>query len=79
MVILDELTYTITYGWTTAADVVEAVAGRSARTNVVITGRDAPNSWNSPTPSPRCAMLSTPSTKASVRARASNTDEGGRR
>jgi len=41
LVILDELTYTITYGWVDKADVVDAVTGRHPRTNVVITGRDA--------------------------------------
>jgi len=43
LVILDELTYAVTYGWVSAADVVAAVRGRSPRTNVVITGRDAPD------------------------------------
>jgi cob(I)alamin adenosyltransferase len=41
LVILDELTYTITYGWVPADDVVAAITGRHARTNVVVTGRDA--------------------------------------
>jgi cob(I)alamin adenosyltransferase len=41
LVILDELTYTITYGWLDAAAVVGAIEGRHPRTNVVITGRDA--------------------------------------
>lgn len=41
LVILDELTYTISYGWVPVADVVAAVGGRHQRTNVVITGRDA--------------------------------------
>lgn len=41
LVILDELTYTITYGWLRAGDVVDAIKDRHARTNVVITGRDA--------------------------------------
>ena len=43
LVILDELTYAVTYGWVSAADVVAAVRARSPRTNVVITGRDAPD------------------------------------
>lgn len=42
MVILDELTYTVTYGWVDVDDVVSAIAGRHPRTNVVVTGRDAP-------------------------------------
>ena len=41
LVILDEITYTVTYGWVDVADVVAAVQGRHPRTNVVITGRDA--------------------------------------
>ncbi len=41
LVILDELTYTITYGWLAADEVVAGITGRHARTNVVITGRDA--------------------------------------
>lgn len=41
LVILDELTYTITYGWVPVADVVAGINGRHARTNVVVTGRDA--------------------------------------
>jgi cob(I)alamin adenosyltransferase len=41
LLILDELTYVVTYGWVDAADVVAGVAGRAPRTNVVITGRDA--------------------------------------
>lgn len=42
MVILDELTYAINYGWIEISDVVDAIKTRSAKTNVVITGRDAP-------------------------------------
>jgi cob(I)alamin adenosyltransferase len=41
LVILDELTYTITYGWVDASEVVTAVEERHPRTNIVITGRDA--------------------------------------
>ncbi len=41
LVILDELTYAVTFGWVDVADVVDAVTGRSPKTNVVITGRDA--------------------------------------
>jgi cob(I)alamin adenosyltransferase len=42
LLILDELTYAVKYGWVDVADVVAGVTGRSAKTNVVITGRDAP-------------------------------------
>jgi len=41
LLILDELTYTVTFGWVPVADVVAAVRNRSPRTNVIITGRDA--------------------------------------
>jgi cob(I)alamin adenosyltransferase len=41
MLILDELTYAVTYGWVPVADVVAGVVGRAPKTNVVITGRDA--------------------------------------
>ncbi|HVF74356.1 MAG TPA: cob(I)yrinic acid a,c-diamide adenosyltransferase, partial [Acidimicrobiales bacterium] len=42
LLILDELTYAVKYGWVDVADGVEGVRGRAAHTNVVITGRDAP-------------------------------------
>jgi cob(I)alamin adenosyltransferase len=42
LLILDELTYAVKYGWVAVEDVAGAVAARSPRTNVVITGRDAP-------------------------------------
>ena len=42
LLILDELTYAVKYGWVAVDDVVAAVRDRSPRTNVVITGRDAP-------------------------------------
>ncbi len=42
LLILDELTYAVKYGWVDVADVVEAVRNRSPKTNVVMTGRDAP-------------------------------------
>jgi cob(I)alamin adenosyltransferase len=41
LLILDELTYAISYGWVPVADVVAGITGRSPRTNVVMTGRDA--------------------------------------
>jgi cob(I)alamin adenosyltransferase len=41
MLILDELTYAITFGWIAEERVVNAVRNRAARTNVVITGRGA--------------------------------------
>ena len=42
LLILDELTYAVTFGWVPVEDVVAAVRDRSPHTNVVITGRDAP-------------------------------------
>jgi cob(I)alamin adenosyltransferase len=42
LLILDELTYAMKYGWVEVADVVTAIRDRPARTNVVVTGRDAP-------------------------------------
>ena len=42
LLILDELTYAVKYGWVPASEVVDGVRSRAPRTNVVITGRDAP-------------------------------------
>ena len=42
LLVLDELTYVVNYGWVSAADVVEGITNRSPKTNVVVTGRDAP-------------------------------------
>lgn len=42
LLILDELTYVINYGWVPCQEVVDGVTGRAKKTNVVITGRDAP-------------------------------------
>jgi cob(I)alamin adenosyltransferase len=41
LLILDELTYVVSYGWVPIAEVVAGLNERSPRTNVVITGRDA--------------------------------------
>ena len=43
LLILDELTYTMTFGWVPVDEVVAAVRDRAPHTNVVITGRDAPD------------------------------------
>src|SRR4051794_15181137 len=43
LLILDELTYAVKYGWVAVEDVVAGVRDRNPRTNVVITGRDAPD------------------------------------
>ena len=42
LLILDELTYVMKYGWVPVDDIVAAVTGRAPNTNLVITGRDAP-------------------------------------
>ncbi len=42
LLILDELTYVVNYGWVPVGEVVEGIAGRWPKTNVVVTGRDAP-------------------------------------
>ncbi len=42
LVVLDELTYAVNYGWVTASDVAASLRNRAPRTSVVITGRDAP-------------------------------------
>jgi cob(I)alamin adenosyltransferase len=42
LVILDEVTYAVSYGWIEVSDVVNALTQRSAKTNVIVTGRNAP-------------------------------------
>jgi len=42
LLILDEVTYIMKYGWVPVEEVVTAIAGRSRKTNVVCTGRAAP-------------------------------------
>ena len=43
LVILDEVTYTVKYGWVAVEDLVRALRERPARTSVVVTGRYAPD------------------------------------
>jgi cob(I)alamin adenosyltransferase len=43
LLIFDELTYPIRYGWVEVDDVVGAIRDRSPGTSVVVTGRDAPD------------------------------------
>jgi cob(I)alamin adenosyltransferase len=43
LLILDELTYVVSYGWVPAADVAAAIRDRAPKTSVVITGRNAPD------------------------------------
>lgn len=41
LVILDEATYPVTFGWVPVDDVVAVISGRQDRVNIIITGRDA--------------------------------------
>jgi cob(I)alamin adenosyltransferase len=42
LLIFDEITYIMTFGWVPVDEVVAAIAARAPHTNVVCTGRDAP-------------------------------------
>lgn len=42
LVILDELTYLMTWGWIDIDDVVATIGQRPSHTSVIVTGRDAP-------------------------------------
>jgi iron complex transport system ATP-binding protein len=41
LVVLDEVTYPVSWGWIPAAEVVSAIAARPPNVNVIMTGRDA--------------------------------------
>jgi cob(I)alamin adenosyltransferase len=43
LLILDELTYLLKYGWMPVDEVVQAIRSRAPRTSVVVTGRNAPD------------------------------------
>jgi cob(I)alamin adenosyltransferase len=43
LLILDEVTYAMKYGWVAVDDVVAGLRDRAPKTNVVVTGRDAPD------------------------------------
>jgi cob(I)alamin adenosyltransferase len=43
LLILDELTYPLKYGWVPVEDVVTAIRDRAPHTSVVVTGRNAPD------------------------------------
>lgn len=43
MLILDEITYLAAWGWVDGAEIAAAVRDRAPRTNVILTGRDAPD------------------------------------
>ncbi len=42
LVVLDEITYPMNWGWISTDDVLAALANRPADVNVILTGRDAP-------------------------------------
>jgi cob(I)alamin adenosyltransferase len=42
LVVLDEVTYPMNWGWIPVEDVVAAIVGRPVHVNVIATGRDAP-------------------------------------
>lgn len=43
LVVLDEITYPMSWGWFDTDEVVAAIRGRSPKVNVICTGRDAPD------------------------------------
>jgi cob(I)alamin adenosyltransferase len=43
LVVLDEITYPMNWGWINTDDVVKVIAARPSQVNVVCTGRDAPS------------------------------------
>jgi cob(I)alamin adenosyltransferase len=44
LVVLDEVTYPVNWGWLDGDDVVSAISGRPDKVNIFLTGRDAPQS-----------------------------------
>lgn len=42
LLVLDEITYPINWGWIELDDVVDVIAGRPEKLNLILTGRDAP-------------------------------------
>jgi cob(I)alamin adenosyltransferase len=42
LVILDEITYPMNWGWIDSAEVIETIRTRPEKVNVIVTGRDAP-------------------------------------
>jgi len=43
LVVLDEITYPMNWGWISTSEVVEVIGSRPASVNVIATGRDAPD------------------------------------
>ena len=76
LVVLDEVTYPINWGWIDVDDVLATIRDRPSHVNVVCTGRNAPEALDRrwPTPSPRWASASTRTSRASGPRRASTTD-----
>ena len=75
LVVLDEITYPINWGWIDIADVVATITGRPHHVNIICTGRKAPpSSSRSPTPSPRWPSQARLRTPASGPRRASTTE-----
>jgi cob(I)alamin adenosyltransferase len=42
LVVLDEITYPMNWGWIDTHDVVDTIRSRPAQVSIVLTGRDAP-------------------------------------
>ncbi len=42
LVVLDEVTYPINWGWVDVAEVVSSIRSRPEKVNIILTGRDAP-------------------------------------
>ena len=42
LIVLDEITYPVNWGWIPAVEVVRAISARPAHVSVILTGRDAP-------------------------------------
>jgi cob(I)alamin adenosyltransferase len=42
LLVLDEVTYPVNWGWIALEDFVAAISGRPANVNLILTGRDAP-------------------------------------
>ena len=45
LVVLDEVTYPVNWGWIDEAEVVAAIRSRPEHVNVILTGRDAPSGF----------------------------------
>ena len=43
LVVLDEITYPVNWGWLEPDDVANSIASRPAKVNIFLTGRDAPS------------------------------------